>query len=304
MRFTKIPLIATLMAVALSLLIVLPGLGQARDITDGKLSTGPITVGVFSEIRDAQTTKMQDGGTDRADGTDIFVPIIPEPTPDAGQTGTHAASGDTAHLMSNTSSPRDTLFRNSLYVSNDMDAYNAVLVNFAHPDGTDAADYATCKAGDPTSEANVTAVVKNNRSGKTITLELALATAVGTAQHSQAFFKVVHEDIPKYDPDPNTADDEIAYKEFNGPTFCPDTTADFAFDVNDDNGTIADDRACSARDCGYDRELRPCALHPHHRLLWPSACGAGDRHDLRAARRPADGHGVRDVRPDRAGRGR
>jgi hypothetical protein len=234
------------MAVALSLLIVLPGLGQARDITDGKLSTGPITVGVFSEIRDAQTTKMSDEGTERADGTEIFVPIIPEPTPDASQDGLHEASGDTAHLMANTSSPRDTLFRNTLYVSNDMDAYNAVLVNFAHPDGTDAADYETCKA-DPTSEANVTAVVKNNRSGKTITIELALATAVGTAQHSQAFFKVVHEDIPDYvDPGADgqlgTVDDgdPLAYKEFNGPTFCPDTTADVPFDVNDDN-TVADD---------------------------------------------------------------
>ena len=34
MRFTKIPLIATLMAVALSLLIVLPGLAQTSDFDD------------------------------------------------------------------------------------------------------------------------------------------------------------------------------------------------------------------------------------------------------------------------------
>ena len=42
MRFTKIPLIATLMAVALSLLIVLPALGQASDFDDprGTLSSG------------------------------------------------------------------------------------------------------------------------------------------------------------------------------------------------------------------------------------------------------------------------
>ena len=42
MRFTKIPLIATLMAVALSLLIVLPVLAQARDYDDtrGTLSSG------------------------------------------------------------------------------------------------------------------------------------------------------------------------------------------------------------------------------------------------------------------------
>ena len=42
MRFTKIPLIATLMAVALSLLIVLPGLAQTSGFDDprGTLSSG------------------------------------------------------------------------------------------------------------------------------------------------------------------------------------------------------------------------------------------------------------------------
>ncbi len=50
MRFTKIPLIATLMAVALSLLIVLPGLAQSQayDDTRGMLSSGAsLTVSVL-----------------------------------------------------------------------------------------------------------------------------------------------------------------------------------------------------------------------------------------------------------------
>ena len=50
MRFTKIPLIATLMAVALSLLIVLPALGQAQDYDDtlGTLKSGELTVDVLT----------------------------------------------------------------------------------------------------------------------------------------------------------------------------------------------------------------------------------------------------------------
>ncbi len=250
MRFTKIPLIATLMAVALSLLIVLPGLGQARDITDGKLNTGPITVGVFSEIRDAQTAKLvAASGTGAVTG--VFVPIMPEPPVDTtGTDGLHEESGDTAHLMTDTSSPRDTLFRNSLYVSNDMDAYNVVLINFRHPAGTAAADIATCKAAPNDADANVTAVVKNNRSGEDITLELALAittTTVGadTFNHSQAFFKVVAADTPPYTAGPdgiagNDDDASVPYREFDGPTFCDDATTGHPFDVNTD-GTIADD---------------------------------------------------------------
>ena len=63
MRFTKIPLIATLMAVALSLLIVLPGLAQTTTGTDGRLgsSTG-LQVGVFANIADAQEAlKLENG---------------------------------------------------------------------------------------------------------------------------------------------------------------------------------------------------------------------------------------------------
>ena len=59
MRFTKIPLIATLMAVALSLLIVLPTIAQSSDITDGRGgSPASLSVGVFDDIEDAQLAKL------------------------------------------------------------------------------------------------------------------------------------------------------------------------------------------------------------------------------------------------------
>ena len=59
MRFSKAPLIATLMAVALSLLVILPALAEDSIKTDGQLSKGEVTrdrvvVGVFSDALDAQ----------------------------------------------------------------------------------------------------------------------------------------------------------------------------------------------------------------------------------------------------------
>ena len=83
MRFTKIPLIATLMAVALSLLIVLPTIAQTTDITDGKLSAGDITVGVFANIGDAEPHEVGRMGTwthnQAPPQSGVFIPIEPEP---------------------------------------------------------------------------------------------------------------------------------------------------------------------------------------------------------------------------------
>ena len=57
MRFTKIPLIATLMAVALSLLIVLPALAQSYDDTRGTLRGGDgLTVDVLNNGEDIEST--------------------------------------------------------------------------------------------------------------------------------------------------------------------------------------------------------------------------------------------------------
>ena len=77
MRFTKIPLIATLMAVALSLLIVLPGLAQSQDYDDtrGMLSSGDsLTVEVLDNDEDVAgsyfngTLYVSNAGTYNDDG--------------------------------------------------------------------------------------------------------------------------------------------------------------------------------------------------------------------------------------------
>ena len=136
-RFTKIPLIATLMAVALSLLIVLPGLAQqATDITDGKQSSGGLSVGVFDDIADAQVVKLEPSTFDfrglPADKQPAQTPHVPvgsqtlaDFTDDAPTTfvsgtteGTHLLA-DNSYLANLTVDPRNTFFDGTLYVSND-----------------------------------------------------------------------------------------------------------------------------------------------------------------------------------------
>ncbi len=257
MRFTKIPLIATLMAVALSLLIVLPALGQTTDITDGRGKGGPITVGVFDDINDAQLGKLEEtdftawpGGV--APDPLPWVPVgsqtpndltddTPSPIPGISA-GLHSA-GDAAYFANRAVDPQDTFFQNTLYVSNDVGAFNTVLVNVAHDPVLTGADL-TCVADVATTtdvnerdagDARVTAIVRNNRSGQSITMEL---VGVSGGAASQAFFKVVESgDTGTYDPDgtPGNDDDrELPFRQFGGPTWCDDAKTRM-FDSTDDD---------------------------------------------------------------------
>ncbi|MYB76753.1 MAG: hypothetical protein F4X83_06585, partial [Chloroflexi bacterium] len=230
MRFTKIPLIATLMAVALSLLIVLPTLAQTADITDGKLSSGVVTAGVFANIGDAELDKLRDAAAAGLPGgeTGAYVPVATEPPTPANNVGEHEAS-DRAHLVTPEASPQDTLFRNTLYVSNDGAAYNTILINVA-------SDLATCDTNDAT-RANVTASVKNNRSGRTVTLQLVQTD--GADDNVQGFIKVVEDGATGTLVDgTNTAvqedgEDVVAeLREFGGPTWC-DNDETRSYDAND-----------------------------------------------------------------------
>ncbi len=113
MRFTKIPLIATLMAVALSLLIVLPTLAQVSgDRTDGRLSAGNwIDVRVADNLDDLDNDPAQD---------------TPAPA--------NIASGATAYAVGDTGfNARDTYFDGTLYISNQEDAYNTILITAKVP---------------------------------------------------------------------------------------------------------------------------------------------------------------------------
>ena len=118
MRFTKIPLIATLMAVALSLLIVLPTLAQVSgDRTDGRLSVGNwIDVRVADDLDDIDSSVTDDTGRVRVSSAYAVDP------------GAYDA--------------KDTYFGGDLYISNDAEsdgAFNTILVTAAILDTAQAA---------------------------------------------------------------------------------------------------------------------------------------------------------------------
>ena len=247
MRFTKIPLIATLMAVALSLLIVLPGLAQTGDRTDGKQSVGNVTVGVFDDIPDAQLGKLAlvPGGVTDRQGNDIYIPVTGTPTAiSVANANQHTPSDTPAYLENPVVSPQDTRFRNTLYASNAVSAYNTVLINFRHPDfGTDGVTFpTTCGTTANTADAaaTYTATVRNTRSTDSITIQLAQS---GTTGAYQAFFKIVHPDTPAYDPStPTDSSDDIAYRQHGGPTWC-DNDAVRTYDPTPDQPNSGDEDA-------------------------------------------------------------
>lgn len=259
------------MAVALSLLIVLPALGQTTDITDGRQANGVIDVGVFADIEDAQLAKLTAStftpwpDPPGAPSPLPYIPIAATATPTnigTGEDGEHALA-DPAYLADLRVDPKDTFFRSTLYVSNKVDAYNTVLVNV---DTSGIANYTdTCVVNDPdTADVNereagtarVTAIVRNNRSGDSITMELVRASAGGTdsvdpggtdtegpadaGDYAHALFKVVEQGATgTYDPDgtPDNADDrELQFRQFDGPTWC-DNAETRGFDTTPDDAT-------------------------------------------------------------------
>ena len=233
------------MAVALSLLIVLPTIAQTTELTDGKQSNGAITAGVFDDIRDAQLAKLASSGF--PDVTPVpFVPVTTTPAPIGGVTEGQHGNGDEAYLANRAIDPQNTFFRNTLYVSNNhMDdnddrsgdteaaitvgAFNTVLINVANDPvltGTNADELTCVQNNTATSDVNerqagnalVTATVKNNSSGESITMEL---VGVDGGANSQAFFKVVEEGATiDHDSDPLT--DEVEFRQHGGPTWCDD----------------------------------------------------------------------------------
>ncbi len=283
MRFTKIPLIATLMAVALSLLIVLPGIAQTGDRTDGRQGNGVISVGVFDDIADAQMAKLENSGF-LVDGAALdplaYVPVAsPANSADFGTEGQHVNSIDGAgsvpsFLADRRVDPQNTFFRNTLYVSNSGEAFNTVLINV---DASGVTDYGNTCVVDNTATADVdereagtarvTATVRNNRSGRSITLEMVRTTAGGTnslnpardaaaaaGDYAQAFFKIVQDGDTATPVDATNAEvtgaDPVEFKEHGGPTWCDDnetTDVDTTPDVPDDALTpVQDETAATA----------------------------------------------------------
>ena len=156
MRFTKIPLIATLMAVALSLLIVLPTLAQVSgDRTDGRLSVGNwLDVRVADNLDDIDTGATTVSTSGKA----------------------YAVNDATGTNPPNDYQAKDTYFDGTLYISNQTDAFDTILITAAVADIDRAsADDGNADNGAEECASGVTvakATIKNDRSGATVTAYL------------------------------------------------------------------------------------------------------------------------------------
>ena len=251
------------MAVALSLLIVLPGLAQTTsNLTDGKQGVGDISVGVFEDIADAQLAKLRDADASGLPGGEpgVFVPVEAAPVHTLGVEGQQRADNlDPAFLVNDVVSPRDTFFNSTLYVSNNVGAFNTVLINVENdeftdtcvPDNTDT-DVDESEFGTP----RLTATVRNARANQSIEVQLVRSS---TAENFQAFFKVVEQgDTGTFDPTPTdtTNDDarEVAFTQHGGPTWCDDERETRHVDDDDNPSTPANDDAGTSDDIG-DRAL-------------------------------------------------
>ena len=156
MRFSKAPLIATLMAVALSLLVILPALAENTDghSYQGRTLNDELIVGVFSE----RGSKPRPCRADRDPGG--------APTALSLESGslTRAYMLDTDGADTTTTDAadaRDTFFNGKLYVSNQDDAFSTVLVTHLAADGVGTAN-----------PACVSVRVRNENTGEQITLNL------------------------------------------------------------------------------------------------------------------------------------
>ena len=205
MRFTRIPLIATLLAGALSLLVVLPAIAQSTlgVQTDGRQSAaGAFEVQVYQNIADIRARGVAAGAAAAAvSNTDAIV----EFTAGTAETTTTVRRGDqplglrdmtddVTNDYSHIPDPRNTFFNNNLYVSNDKDAFNTILITATVPDGASVTRNNDVGATDDTSTPDVdessdgwtTPVVGSSYTDPTASYDCATAEAKNTRSGEKA----------------------------------------------------------------------------------------------------------------------
>ena len=205
MRFTRIPLIATLLAGALSLLVVLPAIAQSTlgVQTDGRQSAaGAFEVQVYQNIADIRARGVAAGAAAAAvSNTDAIV----EFTAGTAETTTTVRRGDqplglrdmtddVTNDYSHIPDPRNTFFNNNLYVSNDKDAFNTILITATVPDRASVTRNNDVGATDDTSTPDVdessdgwtTPVVGSSYTDPTASYDCATAEAKNTRSGEKA----------------------------------------------------------------------------------------------------------------------
>ncbi len=182
MRFTKIPLIATLMAVALSLLIVLPGLAQSSGYDDpqGTLSSGSaLTI----DVMDGDSTAVEGMAESYFDGS-LYVSNAGKYDDDGNRTsGAHNRVRITARGVA----------------ANDLEAYTGPDDVFAVADDPNTTEDERVVSTDDLECA--VATVENVRSGKDIAVALHGGTGPTPTGPFVAVFHVIPAGIEQADGD-------------------------------------------------------------------------------------------------------
>ncbi len=214
------------MAVALSLLVILPALAENSIKTDGQLIKGEteanrVAVGVFSDPLDAQydwqafTSSSEalynrDAKTNTGDDAAVRDPESPfmagatayllDDIPlvtGVGGLDQASAIGTPSRSALHPADPRNTFYGGTLYVSNQDSAYNTVLIT-AQRRSSEAEEAFDSDSADPAIlDADVycvTATVTNERTNARMTVPLvnaAAGTLTGDYSKFQNFFEVV-----------------------------------------------------------------------------------------------------------------
>ena len=174
MRFTRIPLIATLLAGALSLLVVLPAIAQSTQgvETDGRQSVGgALEVQVYQNIADIRARGIAAAGASPFAATGTNTDAGTGRTAPEGATTVTIARGDQALGLRDsaddgadaldferTPNPRNTYFNGNLYVSNDNLAYNTILITAQVPNSDGSLEIRRNRPADPGANPPVTAI--------------------------------------------------------------------------------------------------------------------------------------------------
>ena len=194
------------MAVALSLLVILPALAENTDGKSRKGQTTPneLIVGVFSDVVDSQVG---------IDDTPVALSL------ESGSlTRAYMLDTTTSDAASNAADPRDTLFNGKLYVSNKAAAFDTVLVTHL---------------GDTPAEDCVNVMVRNANTGKSISLSLVPTSTIPaddrTGTYYQNYFRVVDRD------------GEPQLDDHDGPYVCDGTVVYPGGGVRGENGVPVDD---------------------------------------------------------------
>ena len=181
---------AAFMAALSALLLLLPASGQATfDRTDGKVSIGALSVGVFDDIEDAQLAKNRET---TYDGETVYLPALTPPTaPSLGSVAGSLSTNDTAYLANGLASPQHTFFDGTLYASNRPEAYHTLLITV---EGTGIPD--------PGGDCAV-ATVRNPRADRSITVQMALSAPTGPPDRMKSYYQAFVRVLDSRALDPN-----------------------------------------------------------------------------------------------------